>query len=275
MLECVVNISEGRDHSTIDALASAAGGCLLDVHVDASHHRSVFTLAGDDVEDAARAVARSAIARIDLSRHEGAHPRLGVVDVVPFVPLGPEGMRADGDLSDAIRARDAFCGWAAAELSLPCFVYGPERSLPEVRKHAFTSLTPECGPRTANPATGACCVGARPALVAYNLLLVDATIGVAREAVRAIRSPEVRALAFEVAGGVQVSCNLVAPWRIGPSDVFDRVAALVPIRAAELVGLIPEAVLHPIDKARWVELGLSDDRTIESRLAATRAAPVD
>ncbi|MGB9112831.1 MAG: hypothetical protein WCF24_08915, partial [Acidimicrobiales bacterium] len=145
MLECVVNISEGRDRSTIDQLRAASGECLLDVHLDASHHRSVFTLAGEGVEEATRAIARRAVALIDLSRHEGVHPRLGVVDVVPFVPLGPEGMRAEGDLSEAIRARDAFCEWAATELSLPCFVYGPERSLPEVRKHAFSSLDPGCG----------------------------------------------------------------------------------------------------------------------------------
>ncbi len=275
LLECVVNISEGRDRATIDALGAASRECLLDAHVDASHHRSVFTLAGEEVEEAARALARRAIALIDLSRHEGEHPRLGVVDVVPFVPLGPEGMRADGALSEAIRARDAFCEWAATQLSLPCFVYGPERSLPEVRKHAFSSLGPDCGPRVPSPTAGACCVGARHVLVAYNLLLTDATIERARAAVHALRSPEVRALAFTVADGIQVSCNLIAPWRVGPSQVFDRVASFAAIRGAELVGLIPEAVLRAIDRTRWVELGLSEDRTIESRLASVRAAPLD
>ncbi len=275
MLECVVNISEGRDHSTIEALKAAAGDCLLDVHEDASHHRSVFTLAGDTVEDAARELAKGAIAHIDLTRHEGAHPRLGVVDVVPFVPLGPEGARSDGDLSEAIRARDAFCAWAAAKLSLPCFLYGPERSLPDVRKHAFSSLLPQCGPRKPHPTAGASCVGARPVLVAYNLLLADASIDVARETVHAIRSAEVRALAFEVADGVQVSCNLIAPWHTGPRHVFDRVASIVPIRAAELVGLIPAAVLLAIDRTRWDELGLSEEATIESRLAAARAVTRD
>lgn len=275
MLECVINISEGRDRSTIRALGSAAGDCLLDVHDDASHNRSVFTLAGETVEDAAREVARRAVARIDLTHHEGAHPRLGVVDVVPFVPLGSEGMRPDGDLTDAIRARDAFCAWAGANLSLPCFVYGPERSLPDVRKHAFSSLAPQCGPRAPHPTAGACSVGARPVLVAYNLLLVDTPFARAREAARAVRSSEVRALAFEVADGIQVSCNLIAPWQVGPGDVFDRVAALAPIRRAELVGLIPAAVLHAIDAARWQELGLSEETTIESRLASRRAVPAD
>jgi glutamate formiminotransferase / 5-formyltetrahydrofolate cyclo-ligase len=275
MLECVLNISEGRDRLTIDALGAAAGNTLLDVHHDASHHRAVFTLAGESVEQAARAVSSAALARIDLTPHEGAHPRLGVVDVVPFVPLGPEGMQAAGDLSEALRARDAFCAWAGAQLALPCFVYGPERSLPEVRRDAFSNLKPACGPPEPHPTGGACCVGARPVLVAYNLLLADASIGRAGEVARRIRSPEVRALAFEVADGAQVSCNLIAPWRVGPADVFDQVALLAPIRRAELVGLLPEAVLEAIDEARWAELGLSKETTIEFRLAGTRAAPAD
>ena len=184
-------------------------------------------------------------------------------------------MKTAGDLSEAIRARDKFCAWAAAELSLPCFTYGPERTLPDVRKHAFSSLSPQCGPGEPHPTAGASCVGARPVLVAYNLLLADASIEVANEAARAIRSAEVRALAFAVADGLQVSCNLIAPWNVGPGDVFDRVAAFAPIRAAELVGLIPAAVLHAVDKARWEELGMSDGATIESRLAASRAGTGD
>ncbi|MGA8297039.1 MAG: hypothetical protein WB770_08370 [Acidimicrobiales bacterium] len=272
MLECVVNISEGRDRSTVDALASAAGSTLLDLHVDSSHHRSVLTIAGDEVEDAARKVARVAIERIDLTRHEGVHPRLGAVDVVPFVPLGENGLRQDGDLSEAVRARDAFCAWAAKALGLPCFVYGPERSLPEVRRHAFSSLAPACGPLLPHPTAGACCVGARPVLVAYNLVLSEASIELGHKAVEAIRSPEVRALAFRVGEGVQVSCNLVAPWRVGPSHVYERVASIASIKDAELVGLIPEIVLHAIDRERWDALGLSEGRTIESRLAGRRSA---
>ncbi|MGB9111436.1 MAG: hypothetical protein WCF24_01765, partial [Acidimicrobiales bacterium] len=132
-----------------------------------------------------------------------------------------------------------------------------------------------CGPRKPNPTAGACCVGARHVLVAYNLLLVDPSIERGRALVRALRSPEVRALAFTVADGIEVSCNLIAPWRIGPSQVFDRVASFAPIKRADLVGLVPEAVLRAIDRDRWVELGLSEDRTIESRLASVRAASVD
>jgi glutamate formiminotransferase / 5-formyltetrahydrofolate cyclo-ligase len=271
VLECVVNIAEGRDRAVVDALAQAAKGCVLDVHVDASHHRSVFTLAGENVEDATRALARVALERIDLTRHEGVHPRLGVVDVVPFVPLGDGALRVGGDLSDAIRARNAFCRWAAKTFALPCFTYGPERSLPDVRRHAFTSLAPTCGPETPNAHSGACCVGARPYLVAYNLLLGDVPIDHARTAVRAIRSKEVRALAFQVSEGVQVSCNLIEPWEVGPGHVYDRVTSFAPIRRAELVGLIPEAVLRAVDRARWRQLGLSGEQTIEARLAAIGA----
>src|SRR5256885_987430 len=115
MLECVVNVSEGRDQGTLDELAAACGSDLLDRHVDPDHHRSVFTLVG---EEAPRALAAGAGARLDLRTHTGVHPRLGVVDVVPFVPLAGAG------LHDAVVARDAFARWAGTELAVPCFLYG-------------------------------------------------------------------------------------------------------------------------------------------------------
>src|SRR5215510_9235551 len=130
MLECVVNVSEGRDAAVIVALADAAGPCLLDVHSDPDHHRSVFTLAGPGLESAVQALAAEAVARIDLRRHSGAHPRLGAVDVVPWIPT-------------ALAERDRFAAWAAGTLGVPCFLYGPERSLPEVRRRAFADLTPD------------------------------------------------------------------------------------------------------------------------------------
>ncbi|MEO6628742.1 MAG: glutamate formiminotransferase, partial [Aquihabitans sp.] len=133
MLECVINISEGQDATVLDAVASSAGNCLLDIHTDRHHHRSVFTVVG---EDAARAVTETAVSLIDLRTHTGVHPRIGAVDVVPFVPLGSSTMQ------DAMLARDRFCAWAASELAIPCFAYGPERTLPEVRRRAFTDLAP-------------------------------------------------------------------------------------------------------------------------------------
>jgi glutamate formiminotransferase / 5-formyltetrahydrofolate cyclo-ligase len=258
VLECVVNVSEGRDQTVVAAIAAAAGHDLLDVHTDPDHHRSVLTLVG---EEAARAVTVEAVARLDLRDHLGAHPRFGVVDVVPFVPL--RGIH----LADAVRARDEYARWAAVTLDLPCFLYGPERDLPTVRRRAFIDLAPDVGPAEAHATAGAVAVGARLPLVAYNLW-VDAPFARARDIAQALRGPAVRALAFDLASGVQVSCNLVAPDRFGPAQAFDAVAARARVTRAELVGLMPESVLQTVPAHCWTELDLDAARTIEARLAA-------
>jgi glutamate formiminotransferase len=258
MLECVVNVSEGRDQAVLDDLAAAGGADLLDHHADPDHHRSVFTLMGTD---APRAVAAVAVTRLDVGRHLGVHPRLGVVDVVPFVPLAGTAMAA------AVAARDAFAGWFAGELGVPCFLYGPERSLPDVRRRAFRDLTPDAGPARPHPTAGACCVGAREVLVAYNVWLASPDLGRSREIAAAVRSPTVRALGLACGDRVQVSMNLVAPAVTGPAEAYDAVARLAPVAGAELVGLVPEAVLERIPPRRWEELDLAADRTIEARLA--------
>jgi glutamate formiminotransferase len=257
VLECVINISEGRDREAIDAIASAAGSDLLDVHVDADHHRSVLTLAG---EGAARAVAVEAVQHLDLRAHVGAHPRIGVVDVVPFVPL-------DGSTTeDALRARDEFCRWAAQELSVPCFCYGSERTLPEVRRRAFIDLAPDHGPPMPHRTAGAMAVGARPLLVAYNVWLRDPDLSLARAIATELRSPQVRTLGLAVGREVQVSMNLVDPIAVGPAMVADAVAARASVARCELVGLVPAAVLALVPQQRWSELDLSATRTIEARL---------
>jgi glutamate formiminotransferase len=257
VLECVVNISEGRDRSAIEAIASSAGADLLDVHTDADHHRSVLTLVG---EDAPRAVARAAVAALDLRTHTGAHPRIGVVDVVPFVAL-------DGSTAaDALAARDAFSTWAADELGVPCFRYGPERTLPEIRRGAFTSLAPDTGPPEPHPTAGAMAVGQRPLLVAYNVWLAEADLEAAKLLAAELRSPTVRALGLQVGHEVQVSMNLIAPDRTGPGAVVDAIARAAVIDRCELVGLVPRRVLDLEDPARWGELDLGPDRTIEARL---------
>lgn len=264
MLECVVNISEGRDRSVIDAIAATAGAGLLDVHTDADHHRSVLTLLG---EDAPRAVARAAVERLDLRRHDGAHPRIGVVDVVPFVAL-------DGSTEhDALAARDAFCAWAGAELAVPCFRYGHERTLPEIRRAAFGELAPDCGPPEPHPSAGAIAVGARPVLVAYNVWLVEADLDRARSIAAGLRSPAVRALGLQVGAEVQVSMNLIAPDATGPGAVVDAIAAQATIARCELVGLLPRRILDREDPARWDELNLGPDRTIEARWASEALRP--
>jgi len=239
-------------------LAAAARGDLLDLHRDPDHHRAVVTVVG---EEAPRRLARLAVERIDLGRHRGAHPRLGAVDVVPFVPL--EG----STMPEACAARDRFADWAGSELGLPCFRYGGGApSLPEVRRLAFTGLAPDTGPPEPHPTAGACSVGCRPVLVAYNLWLAEPDLAAAKEVAAAVRSPDVRALGLPVGDRVQVSMNLVAPERFGPADAYDRVAGLIAVAGAELVGLLPESVLRAIPEDRWAQLDLAADRTIEARL---------
>lgn len=257
MLECVVNISEGRDEHAIATIAAAAGSDLLDVHTDPHHHRSVLTLVG---EDAPRAVTTAAVAHIDLRTHDGVHPRFGAVDVVPFVAL--EGSTFD----DTVAARDRFCRWAAEELDLPCFTYGDERTLPDVRRHAFAGLRPTCGPDHPHPTAGATAVGARPLLVAYNVWLAEPDLGAARRIAAEIRSPQLRALGLAVGQRVQVSMNLIDPTGLGPDRATDLVAERAAVAGCELVGLIPDAALLAVPRERWTELDLSPTRTIGARL---------
>lgn len=262
MLTCPVNVSEGRDFNRIAALCSAAGDCLLDVHSDAHHNRSVLTLGGEGLLHAVRLVTRQAVASVDIRLHSGVHPRLGAIDVVPFVGATPS------ELEEALAARDEFAAWAGDVLSLPTFVYGPERSLPEVRRDAFGRLAPDFGPPSSHRSAGACCAGARPPLVAWNAWLAAGEIKAARRIVRELRAEleGVRALAFDIDDFVQVSCNLVQPELTGPDRVYDFVNKRAPVVRAELVGLIPESALQVVPRWRWELLDLSADRTIEARL---------
>jgi glutamate formiminotransferase len=259
VLECVVNISEGRRRTVVDAIGAVAGDDLLDVHVDADHHRAVLTLVG---EEAPRAVAAAAVERLDLRAHAGVHPRIGVVDVVPFVPL------QDASLDDAVTARDRFAAWIAAELGVPAFLYGPERSLPDVRRGAFRGLEPDHGPDVPHPTAGAVAVGARPLLVAWNVYLAVPDLDRARAIAAEIRGPHLRALGLQVGDEVQVSVNLIAPERLGPAEAWDLIAAHAPPARAELVGLVPRSVLERIEPERWAQLDLAADRTIEARQTA-------
>jgi glutamate formiminotransferase len=258
VLECVVNVSEGCRPDVVGRIGAAAGDDLLDTHTDPDHNRSVFTLVG---EEAPRALARAAVDLLDIGEHEGVHPRLGVVDVVPFVPLG------DAMPADALAARDRFAAWLAGELAVPSFAYGPERTLPDVRRLAFRGLAPDAGPPAPHPTAGATAVGARPILVAWNVWLAEPDLDLARRVAKAVRDPHLRALGLAVAGGAQVSMNLVAPDVVGPAEAWDRVAAQAPVARAELVGLVPRSVLDRTDPGRWQQLDLGDDRTIEHRLA--------
>ncbi len=282
LAECVVNISEGRRAPVVDEAVAAAADILLDRHSDVVHNRSVLTLGGPlpDVEEAARRVVGVAVARIDLGHHEGVHPRFGAADVVPFVDPGAGW--ADPPAA-VVATRDRFAHWAGADLGLPCFLYGPERSLPEVRRAAFASLRPDAGPNRPHPTAGACAVGARPVLVAYNLWLTDCgppaddsgpgVLPVARALAAELRGPGLRALGLPLPGGAQVSLNVIGPGAPSLAGLHDTVAgraaaAGCALQRAELVGLVPERVLQAAPRHRWAELDLGEDRTIESRLAA-------
>jgi glutamate formiminotransferase len=253
VLVSAVNVSEGRDGPALARLIAAGGDDLLDVHRDAHHHRSVLTVAG---EEAVRAMAAAAVAAIDLRRHTGVHPRLGAVDVVPFVPYG------DATVADAERARDDFARWSAGALGLPALVYreqGP--TLPQVRATARFQLLP-------HPTAGAVAVAARGPLVAYNVWLAEADLPLARRVAAAVRGSGIRALGLPVGDRVQVSMNLVDPLHVGPAAAFDAVAARAAVAGAELVGLVPQAVLDAVAPARWAELDLDAACSVEARLAA-------
>jgi glutamate formiminotransferase len=254
VLECVINVSEGRNHAIIDSLAQSCAGDLLDVHSDPDHNRTVFTMLG---VDAPRALARAAVAALGLNDHSGVHPRIGVVDVVPFVPL------VDSTMHDARVARDEFATWAAAELNVPCFLYGTERTLPDIRKSAWTSLMPDIGSHAPHPTAGAMCVGVREPLVAYNLWLENVDLATTRRIASDVRTVNIRTLGLQVGTFTQVSVNLIQPMIAGPNDVFNAVSQHAKVHHAELVGLLPASVLAVIPRARWEDLDLSVEQTIE------------
>jgi glutamate formiminotransferase len=276
VLECVANVSEGRDRVVLDAVAAACGAPLLDLHVDPDHHRSVFTLAGDGLYDAVCALALAVAEHVDLRRHTGVHPRLGALDVVPFAPL------ADAPLADATAAALDFAAWIVDALAVPVFLYDAAdphaRTLPDARRDAFTSRAPDLGPSRPDPALGAVAVGARPALVAVNCELTTDDVARARAIARAVRErdgglPGVRALGLTLpsVGRAQVSMNLVALERTGVQRACETVRerALADgddVARVELVGLLPAAELARCDPAFREWAGLGPDRTIEARL---------
>ena len=232
-----------------------------------------MTLLGepDELIDDVQSLARAAVAHIDLSTHDGVHPRFGVVDVLPFVPLG------SATLALAVELRDRSATWLADALGVPCFLYGPlldgsVRTLPDVRRGAFRTLNPDIGPTHAHPTAGATAVGAREVLVAWNIWLDGVSLTEAKQLAAQVRDIDVRALGLEVAGAVQVSCNLVNPVRTTPADVHDAVAGALAdgasIRRCELVGLAPAAVLREVRADRWAQLDLDQRSTIEAHAEA-------
>ena len=287
-LESVPNFSEGRDRATIDAIGAAvsAHARLLDVHSDADHNRSVFTFVGEEEAIVAALVAAVGVAkeRIDLRRHEGAHPRIGAADVVPVVPLAPEDMqRARACALDAARR-------IGDELDLPVFLYGeldPRRGPaffrdggPEELQRRLDAgeLAPAFGPARLDDRSGGVIVGARRPLIAFNVNLRDATLDVAREIAAVVREsgggfPGVRALGLDLrsAGVVQVSMN-VEDWEAAAlhaivarieDEAHARGAA---VAGSELVGLMPAGAAAAAAGAMLRIDGFDASRVLELRL---------
>jgi glutamate formiminotransferase len=284
-LESVPNFSEGRVRETIDAIGRALSerARLLDVHADADHNRSVFTLVGEDAALVEALVAGVSCARerIDLRRHEGAHPRIGAADVVPLVPIVPT------DLERAERAAHEV-GGRLGELGLPVFVYGGPgrgpalfgRGGPEELQRRIDAgeLTPDFGPPALDPAAGAVLVGARRPLIAFNVNLLTDDAELARAIAAIVREsgggfPGVRALGLDLprAGLVQVSMN-VEDWEAAAlHEIVERVAQEaaargVEVAGSELVGLMPAGAAAAAAGAMLRIEGFDASRVLELRL---------
>ena len=286
-LESVPNFSDGRDQATIDAIgdALAAHARLLDVHSDADHNRSVYTLVGSEGElgDALVAGVQAAVERIDLRAHDGAHPCIGAADVVPIVPLRP------ADLERA-RSAAAAIGTRIGALGLPVFLYAPPERGPAFYRRGGTAglqaridsgeLRPDHGPSRLHQTAGAVLVGARRPLIAFNVNL-RGELDVARAVARVVRErdggfPGVRALGLDLprAGVVQVSMN-VEDWEAAAlHEIVERIGIEAAARGAEvtgseLVGLMPAGAaaaaagallrIDGFDASRVLELRLIDD----------------
>ena len=284
-LEAVPNFSEGRDRSTIEALGAALGehARVLDVHVDPDHHRSVFTLAGHSADIVEALVAGIACSRdrIDLRRHEGAHPRVGAADVVPLVGVRPE------DIERAQAAAIEVARRVGDDLGLPVFLYGEgrgpaffRRGGPEELERRLESgeLEADFGPARLDPAAGAVLVGARRPLIAFNVVLQTDDLEVAREIAAVVREagggfPGVRALGFPLPsrGVVQVSMNVEDPERAALHEVVARVRAEAAARGveageSELVGLLPASAAAAASREALGLPDLDESRLLERRL---------
>lgn len=294
LIESVPNVSEGRRLDVVDRLAAAIeavpGVFLLDRTSDASHNRSVFTLAGEhrQVSDALEALVETAIHEIDMSAHGGEHPRIGAVDVIPFVPL------AATTMDDCVELARAFGERIATRFDLPVYLYANAAmrqdrvKLADVRRGQYEGLReeiaqrgrePDFGPARMHPSAGAVAVGARPFLIAYNINLASHDVELARRIARRVREsggglPRLQANGFwiEELRRAQVSMNLldfgVTPLWLAWETVRDVAAEDgVELAESELIGLAPlAAFLAVADRA-----DAPGEDTIERRLAAAAA----
>jgi glutamate formiminotransferase / 5-formyltetrahydrofolate cyclo-ligase len=290
VLEAVPNVSEGRDRAAVVAIGEAfsrGGARLLDVHSDADHHRSVLTLAaGPDVlADALVAGTAVALEAIDLRHHDGVHPRVGAVDVVPVVPI------LGAPMSLACEVALAVAGRIGGELEVPVLLYGEvggglrpahfrRGGLEELaRRVEAGEIAPYAGPGRISPRSGVVLVGAREPLVAYNVELATSDVARAREIAATVREsggglPGVQAIGLLLprSGRVQVSMNVLDLERSPLHLVVAEVARLagergVEVSGGELVGLVPEGVLAAATKAGASIPGVDESRVLERLLA--------
>ena len=293
VIECVPNVSEGRRPEIVAAMADAIraidGVRLLDHSSDTSHNRSVFTLAGDaaGVERAVLALVERATADIDLRTHRGEHPRMGAVDVVPFVPI--EGVT----MAECVALARKVGSEIAARFNVPIYLYeeasnNPARkNLEDIRRGEFEGLavkmasegwTPDFGPAAPHPSAGATVVGARMPLIAYNINLATNRLDVAKKIAAAIRHSSggyryVKAMGImlEDRGIVQVSMNLTNYEKTPIFRVFETVkreAARygVQVLESEIVGLVPSAALNAAAEFYLQIEGFKADQVLENRL---------
>ena len=296
IIESIPNVSEGRRPEVVEAIASAIravpGVRLLDYSSDTSHNRSVFTLAGDaaPLKAAILAMYEQALAHIDLRTHQGEHPRLGAVDVVPFVPIEGVTMAQCVDL-----ARDV-AGEVASRFGVPIYLYedassDPARkNLEDIRRGEFEGLAakmaskgwaPDFGPSVPHASAGASVVGARMPLIAYNINLNTDRLDVAKKIAAAIRHSSggyrfVKAAGFELKdrGIVQVSMNLTNYEKTPIFRVFETVRREaerygVSILESEIVGLVPAAALNAAAEFYLQIAGFKPDQVLENKLRAT------
>ena len=304
LVECVPNVSEGRRPEVVDEIVAAFAGAdpevlVLDRSSDPDHHRSVITLMGPGpaLVEAAVAGARACARLIDLNHHRGVHPRMGALDVLPFVPFGAVTRLRGGDDPDldcaglAERAGRRI----AAEAGVPVYLYGAAArhpgwaALPAVRGRGFEALraalaagdtghAPDFGGPELHPTAGATAAGAREVLIAYNVELAGADLELARRVATAVRErdgglPAVRAMGVPLKdrGLVQVSMNLLDYRATPPAAAYAAVAELAEragarVEASEIVGLVPAGALEGTDPADLRLRGPAPELFLEARL---------
>jgi glutamate formiminotransferase len=294
MIEAVPNISEGRNRETIDAVSAALQGVdgvvLLNVHSDPDHNRSVFTYASESpaaLRDATLALYRVTLSRVDLRQHEGEHPRVGAVDVCPFVPLRGH------EMSDCVALAREVGAAVAAEHGLPVYLYehaataAHRRELPNIRSGGFERFfekikqpawQPDFGEATVHPTGGVTIIGARVPLIAFNVQLGTSDFEIATKIARAVRGVSgglrfVRALPIHLKhrGIVQVSMNLLDYRRTPIHRAFNLVRDEaerhgVTVLSSEIVGLVPADALYAVAEWQLRIAGFDPSIVLERRI---------